>query len=166
MSRIHPIAKITTTSGLKGEVRLRPLSRYFEEYVKDKSLMIGFSPDTSTDLLVEKTIGSGKKVRFKFEGINSIDEAERLIGQTIFVEASDFDAINMISIELIGSSVITDEGKMVGVLQDVIWLPNNDVYVINDGDKERLIPVIPEVVKGIDYEDKIILITPMDGLLD
>ena len=166
MSLIHPIAKITTTSGLKGEVRLRPLSRYFEEYVKDKSLMIGFSPDTSTDVSVEKTVGKGKKVRFKFEGINSIDEAERLIGQTIFVEASDFDAINMISGDLIGSTVITDDSKMVGVLQDVIWLPNNDVYVINDGEKERLIPVIPEVVKGIDHDEKVILITPMDGLLD
>ena len=61
MSRIHPIAKITTTSGLKGEVRLRPLSRYFDEYMNDKSLMIGFSPDTSTDMNIEKTIGIGKK---------------------------------------------------------------------------------------------------------
>lgn len=166
MPKIHPIAKITTTSGLKGEVRLRPLSRYFEEYVKDKSLKIGFSPDASIGLQVEKTVGKGKKVRFKFEGINSIDEAETLIGQTIFVEASDFDAINLVSAELIGSSVITDDGQIVGILQDVIWLPNNDVYVIHDGEKERLIPVIPEVVKGIDYDEKIILITPMDGLLD
>ena len=166
MSRIHPIAKITTTSGLKGEVRLRPLSRYFDEYMKDKSLMIGFSPDTSTDMNIEKTIGIGKKVRFKFEGVNSIDDAERLIGQTIFIEASEFDAINYISSELIGSFVVTDDGEMVGALQDVIWLPNNDVYVIHDGEKERLIPVIPEVVKGVDFEEKMILITPMDGLLD
>ncbi|MBT3299263.1 MAG: 16S rRNA processing protein RimM [Candidatus Marinimicrobia bacterium] len=166
MSRIHPIAKITTTSGLKGEVRLRPLSRYFDEYMNDKSLMIGFSPDTSTDMNIEKTIGIGKKVRFKFEGVNSIDDAERLIGQTIFIEASEFDAINYISSELIGSFVVTDDGEMVGALQDVIWLPNNDVYVIHDGEKERLIPVIPEVVKGVDFEEKMILITPMDGLLD
>ena len=107
-----------------------------------------------------------KKVRFKFEGVNSIDDAERLIGQTIFIEASEFDAINYISSELIGSFVVTDDGEMVGALQDVIWLPNNDVYVIHDGEKERLIPVIPEVVKGVDFEEKMILITPMDGLLD
>jgi len=128
--------------------------------------MIGFSPDTSTDMNIEKTIGIGKKVRFKFEGVNSIDDAERLIGQTIFIEASEFDAINYISSELIGSFVVTDDGEMVGALQDVIWLPNNDVYVIHDGEKERLIPVIPEVVKGVDFEEKMILITPMDGLLD
>ena len=31
---IHPIATITKTSGLNGDVRLRPLSRYFEEHIE------------------------------------------------------------------------------------------------------------------------------------
>jgi hypothetical protein len=33
LKSVHPIAKITHTSGLNGSVRLRPLSRYFEDYI-------------------------------------------------------------------------------------------------------------------------------------
>ena len=47
-----------------------------------------------------------------------------------------------------------------------MWLPNNDIYVIKNGSQEFLIPVIPEVIKRLDHDKKIILITPMDGLLD
>ena len=40
---VHPIAKITHTSGLNGSVRLRPLSRYFEDYIENKPLMLGYN---------------------------------------------------------------------------------------------------------------------------
>lgn len=58
---VHPIATITTTSGLTGDVRLRPLSRYFDDYIEDKKLMLGFSPDTSEDVHLEIVTGMGKK---------------------------------------------------------------------------------------------------------
>ena len=64
--RIHPIAKVAATSGLKGEVILRPLSRYFNDYISEKPLLIGISPDTSNDVILEKTAGIGKKKRFKY----------------------------------------------------------------------------------------------------
>ena len=49
---------------------------------------------------------------------------------------------------------------------DVIWLPASDVYVIQDESKEILIPVIPEVINRVDFQNKEIIITPMDGLID
>ncbi|MBE7583384.1 PRC-barrel domain-containing protein, partial [Staphylococcus aureus] len=41
----------------------------------------------------------------------------------------------------------------------------NDVWVIK-GSKEYLIPYIADVVKEVDVENKKIIITPMEGLLD
>jgi len=67
---------------------------------------------------------------------------------------------------LIGYGVFTDEGIHVGRLGEILWLPANDAYVINDGDREFLIPIIPEIVKSIDYPQRAVLITPMEGLLD
>ena len=55
---------------------------------------------------------------------------------------------------------------MVGDLKDVMWLPSNDAYVIQNKDKEYLIPIIPELIKKIDHKFQRIIITPMDGLLD
>ena len=164
--RIQPIATITTASGLKGEVRVRPLSRYFDEYVEDRELMLGFSPKITENIKLEIVRGMGKKRRFKFAGVDSFVAAERIVGQTIFVEANDDDEIILIGKELLGFEVITDTGISIGILSDVVWLPTNDAYLINDGERELLIPVIPEVVQGVNFDDKLIIITPMDGLLD
>lgn len=163
---IQPIATITTASGLRGEVRLRPLSRYFDEYVEERKLMLGFVPEIAEDIKLEIVKGMGKKRRFKFVGVDSFSAAERIIGQTIFVETDDDDKIMLIGKELLGFDVVTDMGISVGILSDVVWLPTNDAYLINDGEREFLIPVIPEVVKGVNFDAKRIIITPMDGLLD
>ena len=61
---------------------------------------------------------------------------------------------------MIGYGVFTDEGMHIGKLGDILWLPANDAYVINDGNREFLIPIIPEIVKSIDYSQRAVLITP------
>lgn len=163
--KIHPIATITNSAGYDGEVRLKPLSRYFDEFVENGSLVLGISPESTKSIRLEIVKGIGKKRRFKFVGINNSDEAKEIIGKTVFVLSED-DRIMLISKDLIGFEVVTINEDYVGLLTDVIWLPASDVYVIQDENKEILIPVIPEVINGVDFENRVIIITPMDGLLD
>ena len=47
-----------------------------------------------------------------------------------------------------------------------MWLPANDVYIVLNGDKESLIPVIDEIIIRLDLESKKIIIADIDGLLD
>ena len=163
--KVHPIAKITRVSGLRGEVRLQPLSRYFDEYIESRELQIGFETDLAREIKLKKTIGQGKRRRFKFEGVQSRDDAETLIGQTLFAESHNGDNADLISKELLGYTVITESGEMVGTLTDILWLPSNDVYVIHNGNDEKLIPVIKEIVIGVDSVVNVIMIRPMEGLL-
>ena len=166
-NQFHPIAEITTTSGFSGEVRLKPFSRYSIDYIMKKSLQIGTSFDNMVNLKLEKTIGNGKRMRFKFEGINSHNKAKDMVGKTIYVSINDDDdEINLIGSDLIGFKVVTDIGIKVGVLKDVMWLPANDVYVVFNGSKELLIPIVPEIVLSLDYENKEIIISNIDGLID
>ena len=94
---IQPIATVTSTSGLDGDVRLRPLSRYFEDYIGDGTLMLGTTSSQSKLIQLELITGVGKKRRFKFQGVDTLNDAERIVGKTLFVEASPDDNINMIS---------------------------------------------------------------------
>ena len=165
-NQFHPIAEITTTSGFSGEVRLKPFSRYSIDYIMKKSLQIGTSYDNMNKLKLEKTIGNGKKMRFKFEGIDSHIKAKDMVGKTIYASANKDDKINLIASALIGFRVVTDTGINVGVLKDVMWLPANDVYVVFNGKKELLIPIIPEIILSLDYKNKKILIATVDGLID
>ena len=165
-NQFHPIAEITTTSGFSGEVRLKPFSRYSIDYIMEKSLQIGTSYKNMNKLKLEKAIGNGKKMRFKFEGIDSHNKAKDMVGKTIFAYANKDDEINLIANYLIGFRVVTDSGINVGILKDVLWLPANDVYVVFNGEKELLIPIIPEIILSLDYQNKEILISTIDGLID
>tara|TARA_B110001454_G_scaffold146288_1_gene135793 strand:+ start:387 stop:890 length:504 start_codon:yes stop_codon:yes gene_type:complete len=165
-NKLFAIAKITRASGLKGEVGVRPLVRQFDDYVTDKSLFIGFDETIAMDVKLEKVTGLNKKRRFLFEGLKTRDEAESMIGQLLFASVEDSDPINLISADLLGATVVADNGEIIGELVDMISLPANDVYVIKHGKKEVLIPVVPEIVRAVDIEMGLVTITPMDGLLD
>lgn len=166
MNRLFAIGKVTKVSGLSGEVRVRPLVRQFDDYVEDKNLSLGFSDTIAREIKLKKSLGLGKRKRFLFEGVSSRDDAESLIGQILYAQVSEQDPILLISPDLIGASVFTVAGEFVGELVDMLTLPANDVYVIENGKKEFLIPVIPEIVKGISTTDGLVTISPMDGLLD
>ena len=163
--QLHAVAEITTTSGFMGEVRLKPFSRFSIDYIMEKTLQIGTSHDNLMDLKLEKAIGNGKRMRFKFEGIDSELKAKNIIGKTIYANTKADDEINLIASDLIGFDVVTDTGDSVGELKDVMWLPANDVYVIFNGEKELLIPIVNEVVLSVDYDKKEILIANVDGLI-
>ena len=163
--KLHPVAEITTTSGYMGEVRLKPFSRFSIDYIMEKTLQIGTSYDNLIDLKLEKAIGNGKRMRFKFEGIDSELKAKNIIGKTIYANTKADDEINLIASDLIGFDVVTNTGDSVGELKDVMWLPANDVYVVFNGEKELLIPIVNEVVLSVDYDKKQILIANIDGLI-
>ena len=166
MRKLFAIGKVTKVSGLKGEVRCKPLSRYFEEYIDEKPLFLGFSESINTSIELETIIPSGKRPKYRFCGVNTQKSAQSIIGQFVYAGVSEHDKINWISEELIGFEVVTTDSTWVGILKEILWLPSNDVYVIQKEKREFLVPVIPEIVKHLDWECETLIISPMEGLLD
>ena len=162
----HPIAKVTKTSGLRGNVCLKPLSRYFEKYINKKKLMIGSSADQSNKVSVEMINGIGKKRKFKFSGFDSLDSAKTIIGKTIFVQTSLDSKINWISKNILDYKVMDESGNLFGHIIDVMWLPSHDAYIIEKDLKEYLIPIVPEIIKKVDYDNRNIIIKVIDGLFN
>jgi 16S rRNA processing protein RimM len=166
MNKLFPIGKVVRATGMKGAVSVRPLSRYFDDYVHSHPLHVGFSEEFSSIVQLSDVIGAGKKRRFIFTGMQDRDGAETMVGQTIFAVVDDSGAIHFVSGDLIGYDVVTDSGRLIGELGEILWLPANDAYVIYSGDQEFLIPIIPEIVKEISHPQRAVMITPMEGLLD
>ncbi|MQS33883.1 16S rRNA processing protein RimM, partial [Escherichia coli] len=67
--------------------------------------------------------------------------------------------------DIIGCTVFDDQETPIGRVINIFETGANDVWVIK-GSKEYLIPYIADVVKEVDVENKKIIITPMEGLLD
>ena len=166
MEKKFAIARVSKPFGMKGAVRLAPLSRYCEDYISEKPIFLGDSETSSKEIELLEKARDGKQVRCVFKGIDSRDEAEAIKGKYVFASVLIDDKINQISGDLLGYTVVTDIGDIIGELIEILWLPVNDIYVIRNEDREILIPVIPEVIKSIYHDERAIEITPMDGLLD
>ena len=128
--------------------------------------MVGHTIEKSNKINVETINGEGKKRRFKFRGFDSINTAQTIIGKTIFVQTSSTAQINLLSEKVLGYKVMDETGDFIGNIIDVMWLPNNDVYIIKNGKKEYLIPIVPEIIKKVEHTSNMIIIKVMDGLLN
>ena len=113
-TKLFAIAKITRASGLKGEVGVRPLIRQFDDYVA-KPLFVGFDESLATDVKLEKVTGENKRRRFLFREFKTRDDAESMIGQLLFASISDKDPINLIAPDLLGATVVSDNGEIISV---------------------------------------------------
>jgi 16S rRNA processing protein RimM len=103
-------------------------------------------------------------------GMTDKDHAKSLAGKIIYAKREDIrvEEDRYLIQDLIGMQILNvDTAQNYGVVQDVIKTGANDVYFIkNDEGKEYLIPVIDDIVKGINLETNHISIRPMRGLFD
>ena len=70
-------------------------------------------------------------------------------------------------VDLIGLEVFSDDEKKLGILKDVFPVPsgNHDVYVVETGEKEILLPAIGEVIKKIDIPNGKMVVHIIPGLI-
>lgn len=157
MSERMEIGKIVNTVGLKGEVKVYP---YIDDFTDIKFVYVNNNKMEIENIRNKKTV-----VVIKFKEISNIDEAENL--RNSIIELDDEDAPELEEgryyiKDLIGFEVITDEGKVLGKLDDIFNTGANDIYQVG----EILLPGIDEVIKEIDTENKKITVHIIKGLLD
>jgi len=68
--------------------------------------------------------------------------------------------------QLIGLTVSTTDGNVIGRVSDIFETGSNDVYIVKGSDKEYLIPAIHDVIKEINLDEGKIIIQLLEGLLD
>ena len=68
--------------------------------------------------------------------------------------------------KLIGSTVVNDQNEKVGTIEDIMSTGAHDVWVVRDGEREVLVPVISDVVKAMDLAARRVTIEAVPGLLD
>lgn len=156
MSKKYEIGKIVNTFGIKGEIKIYP----YVDYIMD--LKFFYVDDNKME--IEKCRTQKNLVIVKIKGIDDINVVEKLKGKIASVYEEDLPSLpegTYYIKDLIGLDVITDDGRELGKLDDVIQTGANDVYNVNG----ILLPVIDEVVKKIDLENHKIVVHLIDGLI-
>ena len=158
MKDILRVGKIVNTHGLKGEVKVIPLTDDPKRYNELEFVLIDGVKRNIEGCKYQKD-----RVIVKVEGINSIEEAEKYKNKYMEIPreyAVPLEEDTYYIADIIGCSVYDTEGKNLGEVYDVIQTKNNDVYWIRKP-KELLIPVLLYIVMDIDVEDKKIVIKPV-----
>ena len=104
----------------------------------------------------------------KLDGLNDAVAARRFTGEWLYAltdPASELPPGEYYHYQLVGLSVITDQGESLGRLQEVLATGSNDVYVVkSESGGELLLPAISQVVKEIDLTSQRMLVHLLDGL--
>ncbi len=164
------IGKIIKSHGLKGEVKVFPYSGSPENFQNYTDLIVADSEGGgSSSLAVKKVRAQGGNVILLFEGVTSRSDADTLAGRELWLAKSAFPNLapnEYYWFELEGLGVVTDDGRELGTVTAIFNNKAQDVLVVTGGEREYLIPVTKEVIRNRDDKHRILVISPMDGLLD
>jgi 16S rRNA processing protein RimM len=111
----------------------------------------------------------GRAMRIALAGVTGRDAAAGLTGMRVLVRAADLPPLEdgeFYHHEVQGFAVVTTDGRTLGTIAETFSTGTNDVFVVRDGSREHLIPVIGDVVRTIDRAARRVTIDPMPGLLE
>lgn len=157
--------KIVTTHGIRGEVKIMPYTDTPELLCEFDRLFIG---KDKSEVYIERIRPAKNMVIAKIEDIDTPEAAEKYRNKVLYMHRDDLelDEDTYFIQDLIGMEVRdADSGEVYGKLADVMQTGANDVYVIK-GDREYLVPAIPDVIVSTDIDSDVMTIRPLDGLFD
>jgi len=103
----------------------------------------------------------------QFEEVESREQAEELAGKDLFIDRDRLPGLpegEYYHFQLIGLSVETKDGKPLGTLKSIFETGSNDVYVVESGGKELLVPAIEEVICEVDLSNGKLIVDLPEGL--
>ena len=167
MEQFLQVGVISSTHGIRGEVKVFPTTDDPARYKKMKKVLLDTGKER-LELEIQSVKFFKQFVIVKFKGIDNINEVERYKGKPLLVARED--AVKLENDEyyiadLIGMEVYTEEGRF-GVLKDVMETGANEVYIVDsDSHGEVLIPAIRQCVLNVDPEENRMTVRIMDGLI-
>lgn len=160
------IGKIRKPHGIKGEFLMAVLTDFPERIQPGNRYFLGKKHIPAT---IKTIRHHNKGLLVRFDEFDNPQDAGEHRNQFVFTRVEDLPPLpegEFYQHELIGLEVVTDEGKSLGNLTEVIETGANHVYVVKPEEgKEILVPAIDDVILSVDIEAKKMLIKPLSGML-
>ena len=169
MEQFLRVGVISSTHGIRGEVKVYPTTDDPERFLDLDEVIL----DTGREhkiLEIEGVKFFKNQVILKFKGYDNINDIEKYLKKDLLVDrehAVELGENENFIADLIDMEVVTDEGKVLGTLTDVIETGANDVYAVKTPEgKEILLPAIRDCILDVDVDEKRMTVHVMKGLLD
>ncbi len=153
--------RIVNTHGLHGEVKIEAWLDSPEYLRSFQTLYIQNAPVHVRSARVHKRF-----VIAALEGVEDPNAAMALKNLPVFIDREDANLPEggYFLADILGSRVETEDGSPVGILADILERPGNNIYVVRDGERERLIPAVPAFVLRTDVDRGVITVRLIEGM--
>lgn len=161
------IGQITAPHGVRGEVRVFPLTDFPERFESLGEVLVG----EEARRVRASFQGTVKNlIILRLENISDRNAAEKLRGEYLQVPRAETPPLpkgHYYIFDLVGLTVIDPEGNSLGILTAVEEGPAHDIYVVTKPDRSIFrVPAVSQFVEQVDMDGRRLVIRPIPGLCD
>lgn len=152
--------RITNTHGVAGEVKI--------EVWLDSPSFLKKCGRVFVDGMPIRLLSAREHKGFllaKLDGVDDVNSAMRFKGRTVYIDRADAPLPRGAYFlqDIIGARVVDETGGDVGTLESIMETPASRIYVVR-GEKEHLIPAVPEFILRTDAEAGVITVHLIEGM--
>lgn len=164
MEQYLEVGKITNVHGIMGEVRVQPWADSPEFLCRFKTLYVD---KTHWPIEVERARVHKNMVIMKFHGVTDVPSAVAMRNAILYIDRKDVDLPEgaFFLADIYGLEVRdAQSGAVLGKVADVLTLPANNVYVVRGGERELMIPAVPQFIAETNPEGGYLRVNLIEGL--
>ena len=158
------VGKVTKSHGVRGEVTVLPYTDNPDRFADGATVLL----EDGRALVVRSSRSNGGRLLVAFEGVADRTAADALRGRTLVVPESWLPELpdgEWWPHQLEGCEVMTESGRSLGILTDVLPNPANDIWVARDSaGAETLVPALRDVLIDVDIDGKRVTVRDVPGL--
>jgi 16S rRNA processing protein RimM len=156
------VGVVNRAHGIKGNLVMNVLTDFPERLRPGRTLYIG---EEHQAFQIVTARPHGKTMMIKLKGIDDRETAATFNGQVVYVPTKNIPKLppgEYYFHQLLGLTVIDEQGQVLGTLESILETRANDVYLIKTPDgSEMLLPAVEEeVVLGVDLERREMRVRP------
>ena len=164
MTDFLAVGRVLRPHGVRGELLLASLTDFPEHLSEQKTIYLGEPPVPHA--LMGVRLHRGQLI-IRLANCHDRESADFYREQLVQIEAQTAAPLPpgmYYHHQLVGLAVYTEEGEHLGELAEVLETGANDVYVVKGPQGELLLPVIADVIRGVDLEAHRLTVHLLDGL--
>jgi 16S rRNA processing protein RimM len=159
------VARIRRPFGIHGAVLLDLLTENPDLLLTEGGITLG---EHTQPLVIERLARHGQDTIAQLAGCHSLEQAEQMRGEILWLRADLLPALPAgvyYHYQILGLQVVTDDGRALGRVAEILKTGANDVYVVRGEGGEILLPAIESVIRGVSLEDGSLTVHLIEGLL-
>ena len=167
------VGRVSRAHGLRGECKVIPECDDPERLLNLDRVWVGSAPTSVQAAAVDSArlqrTKRGPTALLRLNGAGNAEEAMRFAKLNVYARERDLPPLapgEFFLHDLVGMTVTTTDGIVLGAVKDVWEMPSSNIYVVaRRGQSDALIPAVPNFVRAVNLEQRTMVIAPIEGLL-